>query len=127
MFCAEPDQPTMMEGDYLAIEPVMALVSVEEARRKESGMADMPEPTRNEPEKIYSERIFFKNPSLALANHLKPIYVTSHLEEVPSKRVLIDGGVAVNVLPLKQMKKLCRSEEDLIPTDLTVSISLEPS
>ena len=63
----------------------------------------------------------FSRPSLTIANHLKPIYVTVHLEGVPFKRVLIDGGVAVNVLPYKQMKKMCRSEEDLIPTDLTVS------
>ena len=58
---------------------------------------------------------------MSLANHLKPIYVTAHLEGVPFKSVLIDGGAAVNVIPLKQMKKLGRSEEYLIPTDLTVS------
>ena len=56
-----------------------------------------------------------------MANHLKPIYVTAHLEGILFKRVLIDGGAAVNVLPYKQMKRVCRSEEDLIPTDLTVS------
>ncbi|KAM1658240.1 hypothetical protein ACFXTN_042431 [Malus domestica] len=59
--------------------------------------------------------------NLTLANHLKPIYVTAHLERVPFKRVLIDGGAAVNVLLYKQMKMMCKSEEDLILTDLTVS------
>ncbi|XP_070677783.1 uncharacterized protein [Malus domestica] len=63
----------------------------------------------------------FSRPNLILANHLKPIYVTAYLEEVPFKRVLINGGAAVNVLPYKQMKKMCRSEDDLIPTDLTIS------
>lgn len=62
----------------------------------------------------------FSKPSLALANHLKPIYVTAHLEEVPFKNVLIDGETTINVLSLKQMRRLCRSEEDLIPTDFTV-------
>ncbi|KAM2288391.1 hypothetical protein ACFXTI_029272 [Malus domestica] len=33
----------------------------------------------------------------------------------------IDGGAAVNVLPAKQMKKLGKGIDDLIPTDLTVS------
>ncbi|KAM2141395.1 hypothetical protein ACFX1Q_007676 [Malus domestica] len=63
----------------------------------------------------------FSRSSLTLANHLKPIYVMVHLEGVPFKRVLIDGEAAVNMLPYKQMKRLCRSEDDLIPTDLTVS------
>lgn len=31
-------------------------------------------------------------------------------------------GVVVNVIPLKHMKRFGRGEEDLIPTDLTVSI-----
>ncbi|KAM2977417.1 hypothetical protein FF2_014361 [Malus domestica] len=63
----------------------------------------------------------FSNPSLALANHLEPIYVTTHLDGVIFKRILIDGGAAVNVLPLRQMRRLCRSENDLFPTDLTIS------
>ena len=63
----------------------------------------------------------FTRPNPILANHLKPIYVTVHLEGIPFKRVLIDGAATMNVLPYKQMKKMCRGEEDLIPTDLTVS------
>ncbi|KAM2482484.1 hypothetical protein ACFX1W_040243 [Malus domestica] len=58
---------------------------------------------------------------MLLANHLKPTYVAAHLEGVPFKKVLIDGGAAVNILPAKQMKKIKRGVEDLIPTDLTVS------
>ncbi|KAM1890955.1 hypothetical protein ACFX14_034291 [Malus domestica] len=56
-----------------------------------------------------------------MANHLKPIYVPAYLKGIPFKRVLIDGRVAVNVLPYKKMKKICRSEEDLILTDLIIS------
>ncbi|KAM1185229.1 hypothetical protein ACFX2G_014857 [Malus domestica] len=63
----------------------------------------------------------FSRPSLTLANYLKPIYVTAHLKGIPFKRVLINEGAAVNVLPYKQMKKMYKSEEYLIPTDLTVS------
>ncbi|KAM1325678.1 hypothetical protein PS1_047190 [Malus domestica] len=63
----------------------------------------------------------FRRPSLALANHVKPIYVIAHLEGVPIKRMLIDGGATVNVLPLNQIKRRCKSKENLIPTDLKVS------
>ncbi|KAM2322463.1 hypothetical protein ACFXTH_019129 [Malus domestica] len=63
----------------------------------------------------------FSHSNLALTNHLKPIYVTAYLEGVPFKRVLIYSGAAVNVLPYKHMKMMCRNEEDIIPMDLTVS------
>ncbi|XP_068339053.1 uncharacterized protein [Pyrus communis] len=99
----------------------MARVSVEEAGKEELGRVDLPKPTKREPERVYIDMMVFSRPNLTLANHLKPIYVTTHLEGVLFKRVLIDGGAAVKVLPFKQMKRVFRSEEDLILTDLTVS------
>ncbi|KAM2027103.1 hypothetical protein ACFX1T_019453 [Malus domestica] len=92
MFGAEPDQPATMEDDYLTAEPMMAHVSVEVAGEEELGKAESSKTFQN-----------------------------AHLEGVPFKRVLIDEGAAVNVLPAKQMKKIGRGVEDLIPTDLTVS------
>ncbi|KAM2349872.1 hypothetical protein ACFX1X_013327 [Malus domestica] len=121
MFYAEPDQPATMEGNYLATKPMTAHVSVKKVGKEESGRANLLAPTRKEPERVYIDRIVFSRPSLTLANHLKPIYATSHMKGVHFKRILIDGGVAVNVLPFKQMKRVCRSGEDLIPTDLTIS------
>ncbi|KAM1735879.1 hypothetical protein ACFXTI_014052 [Malus domestica] len=110
-----------MEGDYLATEPMMAHVSVEEVGKEESGRIGLLELIKKELERIYLDKMVFSRPRLTLASHLKPIYVTAHLEEVPFKKVLIDGEATVNVLPYKQMKKICRSEKDLIPTDLKVS------
>ena len=121
MFHAEHDQPSTMEGDYLAAEPMMAHINIEKAGQGESSQAELPGQLEKRPERIYSDKMVFIRPNPTLANHLKPIYVTAHLEGVPFRRVLIDGGAAVNVLPYKQMKKMCRGEEDLIPTDLTVS------
>ncbi|KAM2050751.1 hypothetical protein ACFX16_032442 [Malus domestica] len=113
-----PDQLATIEGDYLATKPMMAHVI--EARNEESSQKGLPKQIRKEPEKVYSDRMVFNRPSMTLANHLKPIYVTAHLERVPFKRVLIDGRVAVKIIPLKKMKKFGRSEEDLIHTDLIV-------
>ncbi|KAM2854427.1 hypothetical protein FF1_024871 [Malus domestica] len=121
MFYAECDQPDIMEGDYLATEHMMAHVSVEEAGKEELGRTGLPELTKKELDRVYTDRMVFSRSTLTLSNHLKPIYVTAHLEGVLFKRVLIDGGAAVNELPYKQMKIVCRSEEDLIPTDLIVS------
>ncbi|XP_068331638.1 uncharacterized protein [Pyrus communis] len=99
----------------------MAHVTVEKAGQEEPNQTSLPEQLGKKPERIYSNKMVFVCLSLALTNHLKPIYVTAHLERVPFKRVLIDGGAAINVLPYKQMKRICRSDEDLIPINLTVS------
>ncbi|KAM1923698.1 hypothetical protein ACFX15_021571 [Malus domestica] len=110
-----------MEGDYLTTEPTMAQVNVEIAEEEDSGKAEPSEASKGGPLRIYTDEMVFSRPSISLANHLKPIYVSAHLEGVPFKRILIDGGAAVNVLPAKQMRKMGRGTEDLIPTDLTVS------
>ncbi|KAM1174077.1 hypothetical protein ACFX13_027333 [Malus domestica] len=121
MFSAQPNQPATMEGDYVTTKPMMAHVSVEVAEEGESGEAESSEAPKDGPLRIYTDIMVFSRPNVSLANHLKPIYVTAHVEGVPFKRVLIDGGATVNVLPAKQMKRLGRGTEDLIPTDLTVS------
>ncbi|KAM1344100.1 hypothetical protein ACFX2F_008223 [Malus domestica] len=121
MFGARPDQPSTMEGDYLTTEPMMAHVNVEVVEEGESGKAESVEASKDGPFRIYTNEMVFSRPNISLANHLKPIYITAHLEMVPFKRILIDRRAAVNVLPAKQMRKMGRGTEDLIPTDLTVS------
>ena len=91
MFCPKHDQPAIIEGDYLVTELMMAHVSVEETGKEESGRIGLLKLTKKEPKRMYSDIMVFSCPSLALANHLKPIYVTAHLEGVPFKKVLIDG------------------------------------
>ncbi|KAM1493283.1 hypothetical protein PS1_025447 [Malus domestica] len=121
MFSVRPDQAATMENDYLTNEPMMAHVNVEVVEGGESGKAESTEVSKDSPFRIYTDEMVFSRPNSSLANHLKPIYVAAHLEGVPFKRILIDGGAAVNVLPAKQMRKMGRGTDDLIPTDLTVS------
>ncbi|KAM1978607.1 hypothetical protein PS2_014715 [Malus domestica] len=121
MFGAEPDQLTTMEGDYLTTEPMMAHVSIEVAEEEELEKTESSKTFQNGSLRIYTDKMVFSLPNMLLVNYLKPIYVAAHLEGVPFKRVLIDGGAAVNILPAKQMKKIGRGVEDLIPTDLMVS------
>ncbi|KAM2796752.1 hypothetical protein COP1_007847 [Malus domestica] len=121
MFGAEPNQPATMEGDYVTTEPMMAHVSVEIAGERESGKAESSEASKDGPLRIYMDKMVFSYPNMLLANHFKTIYVAAHLEMMHFKRILIDGGTAVNVLPAKQMKRIGRGIKDLIPTDLTIS------
>ncbi|XP_070679188.1 uncharacterized protein [Malus domestica] len=123
MFGARPDQPATMEDDYLTTEPMMAHVNVEVVEEGEAGKAESTEASKDSPFRIYTDKMVFSRPNRSLANHLKPIYVAAHLECVPFKRILIDEGAAVNVLPAKQMRKMGRGTDDLIPTDLTIMLA----
>lgn len=66
MFCAEPDQPATMEGDYLATEPMTAFVNVKEVEKDELSSVDLPEPIRKKPERVYYDQMVFSRPNPAL-------------------------------------------------------------
>ncbi|CAL2239320.1 unnamed protein product [Prunus armeniaca] len=53
--------------------------------------------------------------------HLKPLYISAHMEGVPVSKVFVDYGATINILPYSLMKKLDKSKEDLIPSDVVMS------
>ena len=40
-----------------------------------------------------------ERPSEKMSQHLKPLYIKIHVDGLPIDRVLIDGGLAINVTP----------------------------
>jgi hypothetical protein len=56
-----------------------------------------------------------------MAQHLKPLYITAFIEGYPVSKVLVDNGAAINVLPTAVMKRLHRTEIELLPSSITVS------
>ena len=64
--CA-PNQPTVMEDDYLAQELMMALVNIEEFSKMESRLAGSPDPTQKVPERVYSDKMLLKKTKSGLS------------------------------------------------------------
>ena len=56
-----------------------------------------------------------------MTKHIKPLYIKAHLNNKPFSGILVDNGSAINVIPLKLLNALGKSEEDLISTDIIVS------
>ena len=56
-----------------------------------------------------------------MCQHLKPLYIKAHMDERPVKRVLVDNGAEVNILPTSMFRKLLKIENDLIATDVSIS------
>ncbi|KAL3509699.1 hypothetical protein ACH5RR_029100 [Cinchona calisaya] len=56
-----------------------------------------------------------------MAYHLKPLFMQGHLNGLPVASLMVDNGVAMNVLPANMMKGLGKSIENLIPTDIVLN------
>ena len=54
-------------------------------------------------------------------NHLKPLYIRGHLDGTPISRMLVDGGAIINVMPYSLFKKLSRSDDELVKTNMTIN------
>ena len=58
---------------------------------------------------------------MEMTRHIKPLYVRAHLNGKVVSKVLIDIGSAINVMPLRMLRALGRSINDLIETKVVVS------
>jgi hypothetical protein len=54
------------------------------------------------------------------SQHLKPFDVHGHLNGKPYSKMLIDGGVAFNLMPYSIFKKLGREDDELMKTNLAL-------
>jgi hypothetical protein len=56
-----------------------------------------------------------------LSQHLKPLYIRGHIDGKPVSMMLVDGGVAINLMSYTVFKKLGREEDELVKTNLTLN------
>ena len=71
-------------------------------------------------EECRPQKVILKKPSMEMTRHIKPLYVRAHLNGRLVSKVLIDNGLAVNVMPLRMLRALGRSINDLIKTEVVV-------
>jgi hypothetical protein len=50
--------------------------------------------------------------------HLKALYLKGFIDGKPMTKMLVDGGVAVNLMPYTTFRKLGKRDEDLLKTDV---------
>jgi hypothetical protein len=55
------------------------------------------------------------------SKHLKPLYVRGHIDGKPISKMLIDGGVAINLMPYPIFRKPEREDDELVKTNLTLN------
>jgi hypothetical protein len=54
-------------------------------------------------------------------NHLKLLFVRGHIDGIPIAKMLVDGGVPVNLMPYSLYRKLGKQDDELVKTNMTLS------
>ncbi|KAM2522929.1 hypothetical protein PS1_029813 [Malus domestica] len=110
-FQSSTAQPNFLDGDVVAEEAGhVDFVSV----------AEVDSTTKDDNIKAALAELFPRSPSANL-HYLKPLYVTAHIEGYPVSKVFVDCGATVNIMPMNIMKALRRSNDELIPSGITMS------
>lgn len=68
---------------------------------------------------IEEQNKFFERPSEDMKNHLKPLFIRAKVENTITNKILIDGGVVVNLMPPFLLRKL--GKYDLRPHNIVLS------
>ncbi|KAK2422492.1 hypothetical protein QL285_033024 [Trifolium repens] len=70
---------------------------------------------------IEEQQATFERPDLGMKNHLKPLFIRAKVEGVGINKVLIDGGAAVNLMPLSMLPKIGKYDCDLSAHNIVLS------
>ncbi|KAK1663801.1 hypothetical protein QYE76_051960 [Lolium multiflorum] len=65
--------------------------------------------------------VIFEKPRERSYRHLKALYLKGYINGQPISKMLVDTGAAVNIMPYSMLRRLGRSTEDLIKTNVTLS------
>jgi hypothetical protein len=68
-----------------------------------------------------SRLVIFEKPRETSYKHLKALYLKGYINGHPVNKMLVDTGAAINIMPYSVLRRLGRSAEDLIKTNVTLS------
>ncbi|RYR31805.1 hypothetical protein Ahy_B01g056722 [Arachis hypogaea] len=68
--------------------------------------------------RIEDESGYFLRPTEKQMSHLRPLHITTTLSGIKVNKVLIDGGVAISLLPERMLMKVGKHPDDLILTNI---------
>ncbi|KAM1203915.1 hypothetical protein ACFX2J_019672 [Malus domestica] len=104
-------QPNFLDGDVVTEEAIhveFVIVAKAESTTKDDNL------------KTAMAEIFPRSSSTNL-HYLKSLYVTAHIEGYPVSKIFVNYGATINIMPVTIMKALRRSNDELIPTGITMS------
>lgn len=70
---------------------------------------------------VEEQNAFFERPDEAMKNHLKPLFIRGKVENVGINKILVDGGVKVNLMPHFMLKKIGKDNTNTKPHNMVLS------
>lgn len=67
------------------------------------------------------QNVFFERPCEGMKNHLKLLFIRVKLENTTTNKILINGGVAVNLMPHFFLSKIGKYDTDMRPNNMVLS------
>ncbi|KAM1265611.1 hypothetical protein ACFX2J_035279 [Malus domestica] len=104
-------QPSSLDGDVVA----------KEAKQVDFVTTTEDESTNGDDKLKTALDFLFPRSSSTNLQHLKPLYVTAHIEGYPISKIFIDCRATVNIMHVSVMKTLRRSNDELILSRITLS------
>ena len=64
--------------------------------------------------------VILEKPFVQMTRHIRPLFIRAHLNGRLVSKVNIDNGSTINIMPLRMLGALGRSNNDLIETEVAV-------
>ena len=62
---------------------------------------------------VEEQKSMFERPSPGMMYHLKPLFIKAKVDGISVNKVFVDGGAAVNLMPLTLFKNMGKTDDDL--------------
>jgi hypothetical protein len=66
------------------------------------------------------QQAIFDKPQEDVHRHLKPLYVRGFINGKPMSKMLVDGGAAINIMPYTTYRKIGKTTEELVKTNMVL-------
>lgn len=70
---------------------------------------------------IEEKNVFFERPHKGMKSHFKPLFIRAKVEKAAVNKILVDGEVAVNLMPHFLLEKIGKFDIDLRPHNTVLS------
>jgi hypothetical protein len=67
------------------------------------------------------QKAIFEKPNGSMKRHLKPLFIQAKVDDVKVDKILVDGGVVVNLMPQSMLKKIGKCKAYLKPHNIVLS------
>ena len=72
-------------------------------------------------EENMAQKVILEKSNEEMTRHIRHLHVRAHFNSKPISKVLVDNGSSVNVMPLRILRALGRSIDDLLDIDVSMS------